>query len=551
MCAAEERRGSRDDLPGDAGRPSGGASGQQSPTAAQHLRTSVCLFAFVAGLFAFALYAGTGLRGVAWQDSGVHQYRIITGQLEHWLGLALSHPLHYFCGRLAILLGDPPHMLNLMSGLFGAVGVGALAAFVLQLTRNAWAAGLAAATLALTHAYWQMSAVTETYTLAAALMVIEWLLLLRYVRSSQPIWLAVLFFVNGLHVANHLLGLLTLATYGVLLIERVARRQVGVKWLMLCCGMWCIGALPYEILVIQHYLRTQDLAGTLQSALFGGGAESRSWAREVLNLSLPTTQIKRVVMTLGYCLPSAALLLAIWGLVRYVRGESHLLRRVLVAQTIIITLFVARYTIVDLYTFFVPVCAILAVWIGCGIVDLLQRLPTPTARGIVILLLAANAALPVAVYAIFPRIAQDRGWLRESMRDIPFRNEYTHFFRPWRFRDVSGDKLSALALAEAGAGGWILADPTTACTVAAYYAVADDAPVNVEIFWNHRCLTRSKQSPLTAARIREFLENGGNVVAIPSPDFDLLFANAFHVKRSGVIWEVHLPERANEPSVIR
>ena len=325
-------------------------------------RGSPCRVGLIAGGIALALYALTCARGVEWQDPGIHQYRIVTAQLEHPLGLALSHPLHYWVGRAALLLPglDPVFKLNLMSALFGAVGVGALAGLVTGLTHNRLAGGLAAATLALAHSYWQMSALTETYSLAAALMTIEWVLLLRYARTHRPLWLVAVFAVNGLHVADHLLGLLTLATYGVLLVERIVRRRVAPRWLPVAIGAWIVTASPYLLLVVGHFARTGDLAKTLHSALFGGGADSAGWAGEVLNASLSLGQLKLAGLTFGYCFPSAAGLVALVGLLRGTRGRRRLFRLVLLAQTVVVFVFVGRYTIRDLYTYFVPVCVLTA-----------------------------------------------------------------------------------------------------------------------------------------------------------------------------------------------
>jgi len=150
-------------------------------TASPRPRPAALPAALLAGLLALLLYVATGSRGVEWQDSGTHQYRIITGQIGHPVGLALTPPLHYWLGRgiLHLPIGEPAYRLNLLSAICGATGVGLLAALVVQLTRNRYAAALAALALGLSHAYWQMSAVTETYTLACALMLAEWLLLLR------------------------------------------------------------------------------------------------------------------------------------------------------------------------------------------------------------------------------------------------------------------------------------------------------------------------------------------------------------------------------------
>ena len=52
----------------------------------------------------FVLYALTAQQGVSWQDSGMLQFRIVTGDYTGNLGLALAHPLYIAIGRLFLLL---------------------------------------------------------------------------------------------------------------------------------------------------------------------------------------------------------------------------------------------------------------------------------------------------------------------------------------------------------------------------------------------------------------------------------------------------------------
>ncbi len=518
------------------------------PLAARDLRPArvqighaAVLGGLLAGGLTLALYGATGARGVAWQDPGFHQYRIITGQLENPAGLALSHPLHYWLGRAAITvpLGDPVFKLNLLSSLCGAIGVGVLTGLLIRLTRNPLAGAVGAVTLALSHSYWQMSALAETYPLAAALMIIEWALLLRYVRTRRPIWLVAVFAVNGLHVADHLLGLLTLATYGVLLLERIARRRIELKWLPIAILAWIITALPYEMLVISHYLRTHDLPGTLQTALFGGGERNRSWAREVLNVSLSAGQLKLVLLTFGYCLPSAAGLLALVGILRPMRGRRRILRRVLIAQTVIIFFFVGRYAIKDLYTFFVPVCTLTALWCGWGVHGLWRRWRGGRQRRWLMAALAVNALLPLMVYSVFPRVAQHRGWMRDRMRDIPYRDEYASFFQPWRCTDHSAAEMARDILARAGPGGWVLADSTTAPAVAVTYLV-HGGPPGMRVYWDRMCLTKPERPNLTDDELRAHLESRGAVLAVPSPDVRAIVREPLRIEDEGPFWRITL-----------
>lgn len=496
----------------------------------------------VAGLAALLLYVGTGARGVEWQDSGVHQYRIVVGQLEHPRGLALVHPLHYWCGRAALwgLPGDPVHKINLMSGAFGAVAVGVVAGLVARLTRSAVAGAAAAAALALAHSFWQMSAVSETYTVAAALMTTEWVLLWRYVRTRRPAWLVAVFAVNGLHVADHLLGLLTLATYGVLLLERFARRRVRLGTVATAAIAWLITAAPYWGLVVAQYGRTGELGATLREALFGGGAGVEGFAGPVLNTRLSLAQLKLAFMTYAYCFPSVTIPVALWGLLQRAGGRKRLFRRVLLAQTVLIVVFVGRYSIKDLYTYFVPVCAVTTLWFGWGGARLWRARLVPRARVALGALLVLNAVLPLGVYLVFPRLAESRGWLRAQMRDIPYRNEYDHFLRPWRMMDDSAARMARAALEQVGAGGWIIADSTTAPPVAVEYLV-HGGPPGVHVYWLRDGLTGGRE-PLTDEALRRHVAAGGRTILVPSSQVGHLVPAPLRIEKSVPFWTVVAPE---------
>lgn len=517
-------------------------------TTARRGRTSPLIIASAAFVLSLWLYAATASRGVEWQDSGFHQYRIISGQIQHPLGLALAHPLHYWCGRavLALPWGDPFHRLNLLSALCGAVGVACVAALVTAITRSAAAAGIAALSLTLAHSYWQMSALTETYTLAAALMTLEWLLLWRFVRTGYAGWLAAVFLANGLHVADHLLGLLTLATYGALLLERLVRGRVRAVWLPICAALWIAGASPYLALIADHYVRSGDLAQTLRSALFGGSASARGWAADVLNVRPGARQLALAALTFGYCFPSLAPVAALAGLSRRTRGRRRLFLWIITAQTLLVFAFVFRYSIKDLYTYFVPVCALTAVWVGVGLPALRRRLRPLISRRTVHVAVALGGCLPVGVYLAFPKLAEARGWMRSQMRELPYRNAYTHFFRPWRMLDDSPERCAAAAIREAGEAGWILADstpgPMIAAAVIREFGAASE--VGPRVYWtlNRDCLVPLGTPPLADIELVRHLRPGGRVIAIPSREVERSLPPAVGVEKRTPLWRLRMLE---------
>ena len=501
------------------------------------------------GLLALALYAGTCARGVGFQDNGIHQYRILTGQLEHPSGLALSHPLHYWLGRAALRLplGEPALRLNLLSALAGAVGVGLAAAVVAGLTRNWFAASLAAAALLVAHSFWQLSLVTEVYTVAAALMTLEWYLLLRYTQTRRPLLLVAVFAVNGLHVADHQFGLLTLVTYVVVVLAWAWRGKLRPAWVWLpAAGVaWLVASAPYWLMILSRYQQTGDLVAAVHSALFGGQEVGGGWASEVLSPKITWAQVKLAVLSLGYSFPSLVLPVALIGLFRPARRRGRVFRRVLIAQTIIIGGFVGRYQVVDLYTFFVPVCALVAVWYGLGVDRLMRRWRAATARRWLVVVLVINAAVPPVVYLCVPELARERQWVRSQMRDIPYRDEYTYFLCPWRFNDHSAEQFARAALERSGPGGWLLANGTTGYTTAYIYQI-HGGPGSIRVYCERTYLNApSPDWPgLTDAELTAFLAAGGQAVVVPGTVTQRVWGERFVLDKSDPhFWRIR-PEGA-------
>jgi hypothetical protein len=375
------------------------------------------------------------------------------------------------------------------------------------------------------------------------MMTTEWYLLFRYAGTRRPWLLAALFAVNGLHVADHLLGLLTLVTYVVLVLERVGRRKLRARWLLICAALWVITTAPYWTLIVGHYQRTGDLTQTLRSAFFGGGPGSGGWAKEVLNLEVTPQQLRLAALTLGYNFPSLAVPLALVGLLRPARRRGRLFRRVLLGQTLIIGAFVGRYPIVDLYTYFVPVCVLVALWFGLGADRLLRVVRQPRLRAGLIGLLVAHAVWPVAVYGWFPDWARQRQLLGARLRDLTYRDEYTYFFCPWRFRDRSAIHFAQVALERTGPGGWLLADSTTG-PAAAYFYLVHGGPPGVHVYSERDCLTDLARPALSDEDLAVFLRNGGHVVVVPGWQTERIWGQHFTLeKHAPDFWSI----RADEP----
>ncbi|RME40280.1 MAG: DUF2723 domain-containing protein [Planctomycetota bacterium] len=491
-------------------------------------------------LAALVLYGATLNTGPQWQDSGRHIWRIVSGQLVHPLGLALSHPLHYWIGRAVIApdLWEPAAAISMISAVAGALAVANVYGCTLSLTRSRFGAAVAAGGLAFAHTFWQMSTRTETYTLTAALLSGECWMLLRFARTRRPRDLAGAFFLNGLGLANHPLALLTTPVLAVVWFFSIRRSAFqpetetprstatdapsgGVMdepsvspafsrsaLLWLAPIAWLVGSLPYTGLTLREIMRGGAPSAVLHSALFG-----KSFARAVLNTHVTWGGVVRWGEFLILNFPNLLLPLALFGLIRSRhRGIPALVRRAWTAALACHALFVLRYDIVDQYTFLLPTCALLAMFAGIGAARIGETgiFHTDGAPGMPLLrrrFLAAAVVLSLswtpALYAFLPGFARSRDLLKKVVRGKPYRDDYVYLLTPWSCADRSAAVMARKALDSVGDAGLIVVEDSMALD-AVRYAAYRSRRTGVEVI--------HKGDP---RRILAELERGGRVVLVP------------------------------------
>ena len=422
-------------------------------------------------MLAGLLFGLTANRGAQWQDSGFHILRIVTQEPVNPLGLALSHPLHHWLGRFVVSLDlfEPCVAITLLSSFAAAVAVANTFGCVYALTRHWPAAILAAASLALAHTFWQMATLTETYTLAAALLSAECWCVIAYARTRRPVYLWVAFFLNGLGISNHLLASLTTPVLAVIALHAVRARAMRVRGLAPGAAAWLIGAAPYGVMVLNELVATHDFAGTLSSALFG-----HAYDRDVLNTTLSA---RRCLISAAFILlnfPNLLLPAAAYGLVAGGRlGVPTLVRRGLLAGLTIHAAFVLRYPIVDQHTFFLPMYVLLSIFGGIGFARFLDR-ASGLRRAVALTAACGLLALTPCLYAVLPDVARHWKVLASVERHKPYRDDYVYLFTPWSIVERSADRMSREAVALAGADGIVIVEDRMAEFAVRYRALRAD-----------------------------------------------------------------------------
>ena len=473
---------------------------------AQMRRTATSRVWLVTWGAAFALYALTACPVEQDQDAGWQQYRIVTGQWRHPLGLALVHPLHYGLGRLAVrvLPIEPAWAITLVSSLAAAVAVANIAAIVWRLTRRPVPTLVAAAGLGLAHTFWQHATHTESYALVAALLTTEWLALTRWVQSRRSGYLLALALANGLGISNHMLA--ALATPVDLLVVLAARpdrgRPASVRLGALLA--WLIGLTPLLVILALELLRGAGLLETLRSATVG------SFAPAVLNTQLSLRTIALTLAFVAYNFPNLLIPLALAGL--GAPRAPRPLRAVWISELLIYAAFVLRYAISDQYTFLFPVYLLLAIFAGLGL-DRLLRAADRRLRHYLSLAAIATSLWNPLVYAGTWQILRSRGLFSSMLRNKPYRDDYRLVLLPWGRGDDHARRLNQQLARRAGSNGLILVADRMQLYPVLYAQELGRLPAGVQI----RLISRHPLPPCPDAQAlaRTWLARGRPVILVP------------------------------------
>ncbi|NLX95107.1 MAG: DUF2723 domain-containing protein [Rhodopirellula sp.] len=404
---------------------------------------------------AFALlYVATCQRGPGWHDSGLLQYRIWTQDYEGRLGVALAHPLHIALGQIAKLVpGAFCWATGALSGIAMAAALANLACLVAELTGRRWVGAMTSGLLAVCHAVWWISTVTEVYTLSVAGLTVELWLLRRLLQSPRPGCAVALGLISGLGLANHNFALLPLPVYATAVVVLAMRQRIP-KWTPAATlAAWLVGASPVLIMTVRLAMQEGSVVSAAKSALFGV-----AWAHEVLNISGSSSVLKANLVLMSLNFFSAIAPLAVVGWIAMRRRMGAATAAAFAAITVIHVVFVVRYSVPDQFTFALPALTMVAVAAGLGMDDLCRR--GDRWREGVIAACCATFLLQPAAYAAAPRVFRAAKIAIPAKRDMAFLDEHRWFLTPWKHDEDSAHRFAVAALAQAGPNGVVLRDTT-------------------------------------------------------------------------------------------
>ncbi len=374
---------------------------------------------------AAVLYLGTMAPGVLWGDSGDAQIRVLVGALTDSRDLARAHAPYYAVAvTLHRLTGaDAAWVANLVTALAGALTVANFAWLLTHFVRARVSVIAGTALLALSHTLWQLSTGAEVVTFSTMCLSFELAAVVRYLAARKPCWLVLAALANGIGWSTHNLAMLTWPAYVALMVMQW-RRRPPARVLAAAGTAWLIGVLPLIVLIAMEYSQSGSVSDTVRSLLVG------RYSRQVFNVELGLGTAARAMAYVAMNFPTPLVLLAPWGWLRLRRLALRETWWFLTVAGGMYGLFALRYRVPDQYTFFVHAYLFLVLFAAAGVEGLLDRWPS---RRIVTAVLILSALGPAA-YAVAPPIARAIPATRAFLpaREIPHRESYSWFLRPWR-----------------------------------------------------------------------------------------------------------------------
>jgi hypothetical protein len=197
---------------------------------------------------AFALYRGGAAPGLLWGDSAEMQTLAAVGGVAHPTGYPL---FTLFAHALVGLTGGRPDFLaNFFSGLFAAVALALLAAFLLARGVRAPAVLAAAMAWGLSFTFWTTSHRAEVYSLATSIGIVGLWCALRALEHGGRLPRLAAGFLLGLTLAGHMAFAPFVMVAGLVLAWRIPR--TGIVWLadeLALLAVFLLGLTPYLYLV--------------------------------------------------------------------------------------------------------------------------------------------------------------------------------------------------------------------------------------------------------------------------------------------------------------
>jgi len=380
----------------------------------------------LAAVLTFSLYVKTLAPTITWGDPAKLTVYAYTLYLRVW---AANHALRNLVGWLwgQLPFGDYAYGQNLLSTVFASLTVGVIYFIALKLTLSRLAAALAALGLGVSHTFWWLAVVAESYSLLFFLLAVCVLSTLMWSQSRNDRWLYLLSFAFGMGITDHAMMLLFAPAFALyLLLEEPhfflrAGRLIRLALAFLAGLSVLLGVFVYSL---RWYTAGQLVEQMTSESLAPYWRDAAKIARETV----------MYMVYLGYQFPGLGLLLGVAGAWVLFRKNNRVFT-FLACLFALDVLFAAGYMYERQFEILVPSYMVFAIAIGVGVDELWKKVRLTVSRRHA--LVAAGTALagllilaPVVIYYATPPILRYTGLDPLGARYIPYRDNTRYFFLP-------------------------------------------------------------------------------------------------------------------------
>jgi hypothetical protein len=415
------------------------------------LTSKVFLYVIVFGA-ALALYWLTLAPDLVWQDQGDYQYQAAKCVLNIPGDVVRVHPLYivfaHWLGSLGIF--NYAYAANLASAIFGAATVANIFLLVWLLVRKTWPAILACGIYAFSHSAWFIGVQAQTYSMTTAAISLGLILAVSYIQTGKVSRLLAMGFVFGLGLSVHMMSQVAFAVIMVWLLAECVQKKIKFINYLGIILFWAVGAgLLWYVMWIE-YQRSGDMMGTILSAIYG------RWGNAVFNMEKMGVLIKKSVQFFVLNFPTPLVILAIPGIwLSFKRLDKKPIAGLLASITVLYMLFATRYNVPNQNFFFLPMYLLVSVYIGLGFAFVCEKSSAVMIIATGLLLIT----IPPTYYAI-SKTAESRKVNLGNAFEIPYRNVYEYYLRPWQNGQTGPRRLLTDVFAALPQGAVLMVDST-------------------------------------------------------------------------------------------
>jgi hypothetical protein len=382
--------------------------------------------AAVGGIALYA-YIQTLLPSIGWGDIARFQYLARIWGIPHRFGYPLYIAISRLFGYLPV--GDLAYRINLMSAVFAALAVVMVYFIVMRLSGDWVAAVSASLAFAFSRAHWGQAVFAEVYALNAFLIGAVLLSFLSW-HQTRKLWL--LYFSIGLYAlsfGNHMTVVTLVPAVIYLIVATDYRLLLDPKKVAIMVGLVLLGASQYLYVILRS--QQQPLLNELGPFSWGG------WIHWMTRNRFPGQFFG---FGLGDQVDRLRIFLELlekqfyrWGYILGFIGAWERLRRdfrsfaFLALAALGLYVFCMNYGGITFRTYLIPLYLIFAVFIGCAIGALRERvaeLLQPWPRS---LAWVAGAGL-AAVFLVMPLYPARQNWaLVDQSHNTYYRDEAWNF----------------------------------------------------------------------------------------------------------------------------